>query len=66
MANWNWALTKFANPMNLVEITADVIPKPIAATIDNDAVLFAVVVVWLLTTPGRFVDHFTRYPAPGA
>lgn len=48
-----------ADKMKIVEIAADVIPKPISTAIENDAVLFAVVVVGLILTPSWLHDDVT-------
>ena len=57
-------LTEHADPVEVVQIAADVVPEPVTSPIEHHAVLFAVVIVRLLTTPLRFVDHVTRHPPP--
>lgn len=45
------ALTALADPVEIVEVTADVIPQPAATSVQHDAVLLAVVVVRLVLAP---------------
>lgn len=46
------ALTALADPVKVVEITADVIPEPATTSVQHDAILLAVVVVRLVLAPG--------------
>lgn len=45
-------LTALADPVEVIEVTADVIPEPAATSVQHDAVLLAVVVVRLVLAPG--------------
>lgn len=45
--------------VEIVEIAADVIPKPVASSIENHTILFAVVVVRLILAPCRLHNDFT-------
>jgi len=40
--------------VQVVQVTANVIPQPIASAIQHDAVLLAIVVVWLVFAPSWF------------
>ena len=57
-------ITEHADPVKVIQIAADVVPTPVAASVQNGAVLFAVVIIGLFATPRRFVDFFPRHPAP--
>ena len=46
--------TMLANEMQIIQIAANVIPQPIPSAIQNNAILFAIVIVWLIFAPGRF------------
>lgn len=46
------ALTALADPVKVIEVTADVIPEPTATSVEHNAVLLAVVVVRLVLAPG--------------
>ena len=60
------SLTKFTDPMNLIQIAADVVPQPVTTAVKYDAILFAIVVVGLLTAPRRSFDHIPCHPSPSA
>lgn len=44
--------------MQIVEIASDVVPEPGSSTVQYDTVLLAVVVVWLVLAPARFLYDF--------
>lgn len=46
------SLTALADPVEVVEVAADVVPQPTATSVQHDAVLLAVVVVRLVLAPG--------------
>lgn len=52
--------------MELVQVAADVVPKPVAVTVKYDAILLAIVVVGLLAAPRWPLHHIAGHPAPGA
>lgn len=52
-------LTALADPVKVIEVAADVIPKPAATSVEHDAVLFAVVIVRLVLAPGWPLHDFT-------
>ena len=52
-----YILTALAYPVQVVEVTADVVPQPGSTAVQDDAVLLAVVVVGLVLAPLRLVNH---------
>lgn len=50
-------LTALADPVQVVEVAADVVPEPGSATVEDDAVLLAVVVVGLVLAPAGLENH---------
>jgi len=48
-----------ADPVQIVEVAADVIPEPVAAAIQDNTVLLAVVVIRLVLAPRRASHHLT-------
>lgn len=52
-------LTELADPMQVVEVAAHVVPQPGAAAVQHHAVLLAVVVVGLVLAPSWLRDHLT-------
>lgn len=52
-------LTVLTDPMKIIQIAADVIPKPISPPVQNGAILFSVVIVRLIFSPWRFWHDLT-------
>lgn len=57
-------LTKHADPVEVIEVTPDIIPEPISGAVHHYAILLAVIVVGLFPTPGRSLHHVARDPPP--
>lgn len=52
-------LTMLTNKMQIIQITAHIIPQPISATIEHHAILLPIVIVRLLFAPRRLQDGIT-------
>lgn len=52
-------LTVLADPVQIVQVTAHVVPQPLAPPVQHHAILLAVVVVGLVLAPRRFGDNVT-------
>lgn len=52
-------LTALANPMQIIQVTADVVPEPCSSSVKNHAVLLTVVIVWLVLAPCRALHNLT-------
>lgn len=52
-------LTALADPVKVIEVTADVIPEPAATSVEHDAVLLTVVVVRLVLAPGWLLHNLS-------
>lgn len=52
-------LTVLANEMQVIQIATDIIPQPVPTAIQNNAILFAVIIVRLIFAPRRFRDNFS-------
>jgi hypothetical protein len=52
-------LTVLTYPVEVVEITANVVPEPAGSSVQDNTVLFSVVVVRLVLTPCRLTDYVT-------
>lgn len=45
--------------MQIVQVAAHIIPQPIASAIEDDTVLFAIIIIRLILAPGRLLHYFT-------
>ena len=52
-------LTALTNPVEVVQVASDVVPEPGSATIEDDAILLAVVIVRLVLAPVRLLYDLT-------
>lgn len=43
--------------MQVVKVAANVVPQPATATVQHHAILLAVVIVWLILSPGWFLHN---------
>jgi len=51
-------LTALADPVKVIKIAADVIPKPATTSVQHDAVLLAIVIVRLFLAPRWLLHDF--------
>lgn len=50
-------LTVLADPVEVVKVAAHVVPQPSAASVEDDAVLLPVVIIWLVLAPSRLGNY---------
>ena len=43
--------------MQIVKVAANVVPQPATATVQHHAILLAVVIIWLILSPGWFLHN---------
>lgn len=57
ISTYQLLLTALAYPMQIVKVTANVIPQPATTTVQHYAILLAVIIIWLIFSPGRFLHN---------